>query len=371
MILYILTLSLLVLSTFYGFYFIFGVFYGRHEDLNKYAKSNYMPTVSLVIATYNEEKIIYKKIQNILDLEYPPEKLEIIFVDCSNDKTKEIIEQFKQESAFNIKIIHEPTREGLPHALNLGYSNASGDVVIKSDCDIILMRDSIKAIVNFLGDKSVGCVSGIGIADNDLEAAYRNTQTKLRIAESNLYSTYLFDTFCCFRRSLIEPLEFDSMADDAELSLKIIRKGYKSLLNPKAKFYENCASSFGQRRKQKDRRAEGHIRLILKNIDLLFNPKLGKFGFMIFPSIFFMMVISPWIIMAALITGFITSIQLFRHYSLIFLLIIPLLIFIAFRAPFLAVIGSFIDSQLSLIIAQLRIASGKHAYIWNKIERTA
>ncbi len=369
LILYTFLFLINVFILFYGYYYIFGIMYGCSKKLDKYEYIDFKPKVSLITATYNEAAIINYKIKNILELTYPPEKLEIIFIDCSNDTTTNILCEFKNKSPLDIKVIHEVERKGLASALNLGYSFARGDLVIKSDCDIFLKPDSIENIVSFFGDNRVGCVSGIGEVDIDLEKSYRSIQTQLRIAESNLYSTYLLDTFCCFRRNLIEPISPNSVADDAELALKIIRKGYKSLINPKAKFYESCASSFRDRRKQRDRRAEGHIRLLLENIDIIFNPKFGYFGMIIFPSIFFMMIISPWWILIIYIIGFLITVQISLYYSLIYLFITIFFIYSLYKVPLMSKPGSFIDSQISLMIAQFGILRRKESFIWDKIDR--
>lgn len=368
-IIYPLSFSFVTLIIFYIFYYTLGYLYGKDSMLDKYRTGSYIPKVSLITATYNEEKIIKNKLENILKLDYPHNKMEIIFIDCSNDNTLKILNSFKDQSNLDIKIIHEDIRKGLAYALNLGYSIATGDVVVKSDCDILLKPDSINHIVSFLEHSEVGCVSGTGIADNYLEMSYRNIQLKLRIAESNLYSTYLFDTFSCFRRELIEPIDDESMADDAELALKVIRKGYRALMNPKAQFYETCPMSFKERRKQRDRRAEGHVRLLLKNMDIFLNPKFGLFGILIFPSIVFMMIISPWLTLMTLILSFIMLSLLLKKFWIFSTILILVLIFISYKLSILSSIAVYLDTQLSLIIAQTRILFGKKSYIWEKNDR--
>jgi len=362
---YILLFLYGTIVLFYSSYYVFASFYGGNKNLIKYEHDEFKPRVSIVIATYNEESTINYKLKNILELSYPKEKLELIFVDCSNDRTPETLNAFKENSALNIKIIREEERTGLASALNLGYSLATGELIVKSDCDTFLKSDSIDNIVSFFGDESVGCVSGVGIVDVEFEKAYRDIQIKLRIAESNLHSTYLLDTFSCFRRDLIEPIKKDSAADDAELALAIIKKGYKSLINQKAKFYEHCPSRFKERRKQRDRRAEGHIRLLLQNTDFLFNTKYGYFGVFIFPSIFFMMIILPWMILATIIVS-VYALLIINNIIAFFLFVI---LIISYNRSFLKILKVFLDTQLSLITAHIRILLGRQSYMWEKIIR--
>lgn len=93
------------------------------------------------------------------------------------------------------------------------------------------------------------------------------------------------------------------MADDAELALKIRKKGYKTVYSPAAIAYEVSPISLKSRIDQKSRRAQGHIRLIFQNLDVFLNPKLGKFGLIIFPANFFMMILSPWLILLTMVFG--------------------------------------------------------------------
>jgi len=351
-------------------YYIFGKVYGDVQKLFKYNVENFFPSISLIVPTFNEEKIIDEKIKNLFDINYPPEKMEIIFMDCSTDGTTNKIKDFQKTSTCKINLVHDSKREGLSEALNRGYSMATGEIVIKSDADIIMEPDSVTEIVKFLGNNDVAGVSGIGLTDSNFDNTYGKVQVNLRIAESNFYSTYLFDTFCAFKKELIDPIRKDSAADDAEVAINLIRKGYKTLVNPNAKFHGRSTKKFSERRKQKDRRAEGHIRLILQNADMLFNKKYGKFGLFIFPMIFWMMILTPWFSILLLILLFsVIWVMMGFVYLLIGILLIISIIIVSYKFLFLSRLGVFIDSQLSLILAQFKVISGKKTYKWEKVER--
>jgi len=354
----------------YFSYYLFGKVYGKVERLSKYNVENFFPSISLIVPSYNEEKIIDEKINNLIDINYPREKMEIIFMDCSTDGTTNKIKNFQKVSKCKINLVHDSKREGLSEALNRGYSMANGEIVIKSDADILMESDSIMEIVKFLGNNEVAGVSGVGITDSDFDNTYGAVQVNLRIAESNFYSTYLFDTFCAFKKELIDPIRKDSAADDAEIAINMIRKGYKTLVNPNAKFHVKSTKKFSERRKQKDRRAEGHIRLILQNADMLFNKRYGKFGLFLFPMIFWMMILTPWFSILLLILFFsvIWTMMGFIYLLIGIFLIISIIIF-SYKFLFLSKLGIFIDSQLSLILAQLKVISGKKTFKWEKVER--
>jgi cellulose synthase/poly-beta-1,6-N-acetylglucosamine synthase-like glycosyltransferase len=366
--LFIVLLSVLV--TFYSGYYLFGLRYGK--SIRYGSSETYMPKVSLIVATYNEEDIIGKKIENILEIDYPKDKLEIVFVDSSTDNTLQIIKGFKETSGLSVQILEEKVRKGLASALNLGYGSAKGDIVIKTDCDMFLEKNSIKEIVKYFSDPQVGAVTGRVIISNEcnVEIGYRNVFETLRIAEANLDSTYLFNPFCAFRKDLIEPIDPKSVADDAELALKIRKKGYKTIYSPNAIAYESSPTSFKGRISQKSRRAQGHVRLLFQNLSILFNPKFGKFGMIIFPANFFMIVLSPWLILLTIIFAILYVGFTFGLFNVIlFVTFVVLLSSFVYWKSTPKVVAGFLDAQINLLIGIIKLAIKGPDFMWSKEHR--
>jgi len=361
---------LFILFAFYVGYYLFGFHYGKNVATAK--NEAYMPKVSIVIATFNEEEKVEKKIEDTVGLSYPKEKMEIIFVDSSTDRTRQIIRQLKDQYGLDIILFEEEERKGLASALNTGYALASGEIVIKSDCDLLLDRNSVKEIAKYFSDPSIGAVSGAirVLNQSDLEIGYRTVFERLRLAEANLDSTYLFNPFSAFRKKLIQPIDRKSVADDAELALKIRQSGYRTIYSPTAVTYEVSPTSIRERIRQKSRRAQGHIRLIFQNLKMLLNRKYGKFGLIIFPANFFMIILSPWLILLTLITGFIYL------YSLLGLLLssIAALIFltsitIIYLKAKPKTVAGFLDSQLNLLIGFVKLIVTGPEFKWAKDKR--
>ena len=361
---------LFILFAFYVGYYLFGFRYGKNVH---YVKSEvYLPKVSMVVATFNEEEIVRKKIENIISLNYPKENLEIIFVDSSTDTTRQIIREFKEKSDLNIILFEEGERKGLASALNTGYALASGEIVIKSDCDLLLDENSVKEIVKHFSDPGIGAVSGAirVLNQSNIEIGYRTIFERLRLAEANLDSTYLFNPFCAFRKKLIQPIDRKSVADDAELALKIRQSGYRTIYSPTAVTYEVSPTSIKERIKLKSRRAQGHIRLIFQNLKMLLNPKYGKFGLIIFPANFFMIILSPWLILFTLITGFIYLYSLLGLLlSSITILIFLTLITIVYLKAKPKTVAGFLDSQLNLLIGFVKLIVKGPEFKWAKDKR--
>lgn len=326
-------------------------------------KNENKPTVSIVIPTYNEELLIGKKLDNIFELEYPHELIEVVIIDSSTDNTPEIIRNY-QKKYNNIRLIDERERAGLATALNKAYAAAKNQIVVKTDCDSFLHKDALLHMAANFADPEVGGVCGkqVVINKSKVEEGYRSIQSKLQIVESWLDSTIIFHgPFSAYRKELIVPIDPASLADDSELAVKIRKQGYRTIIDPDIMFYEASQSRFFKRRMQKDRRGKGLIRLLLQHKDVLFNPKYGKYGLVVFPMNYFMMIVSPYLLLALFLS------VLFAVYSYTMPGAIGLcVVVIAFiylgqadKLFILEPIYSFVDTQISLLVGGLGLVFGK------------
>jgi len=251
--------------------------------------------VSIVIPTYNEEKTIIKKLENTLELNHPKNDLEIVIVDCSDDKTPELIEDYFRGHGEGVELVldHEDERRGLPYGLNKGYSIATGEIIVKTDCDAMLDEDALKHALSSFEDDRIGCVTGRAVPiGSKSEESYRDLNARIQLLESRIDSTIIaHGPFTAFRRRLLKKIDDDSLADDSELSLKIRKQGYRSILNPEVIFYEKTSEE--GREEQKARRASGLVRLMWRNKTLFLNPKYGLYGLVVFPFNFSTIVVLP------------------------------------------------------------------------------
>ncbi len=333
------------------------------------AKNENRPTVSIIIPTYNEELIIGKKLDNVFELNYPLELIEVVIIDSSTDNTQKIIWNY-QEKYDNIRLINEGERAGLATALNKAYAEAKNQIVVKTDCDSFLHKDALLRMAANFADKKVGglCGKQVVINQSKVEEGYRSIQSRLQIVESWLDSTIIFHgPFSAYRKELIVPIDPFSLADDSELAIKIRKQGYRTIIDPDIMFYEASQSRFFKRRRQKDRRGKGLIKLLLQNKDILFNPGYGKYGMVIFPMNYFMMILSPY-----LLIGFFLSIMFVVYsYTLsgAILLSAAAIVFLYLgQADKLLIFEpaySFIDTQISLLLGGLSLIFDKKSKgIW-------
>lgn len=325
-------------------------------------KSEQRLSISIIIPTYNEELLIGKKLDNIFKLVYPSELIEIMIVDSSTDRTPEIIKEY-QKKYNNIKLISQK-RSGLATALNTAYAAAQNEIVIKTDCDSMLEKDALKKVSSDFADPEIGGVTGkqVVINESKVETGYRSLQSRVQIVESWVDSTIIFHgPFSAYRKNLIKPIDTDSMADDSELAIKVRKQGYRTVIDPDILFYEASQSAFFKRRKQKDRRGKGLIRLLLRHKDVLFNPKYGNYGNIVLPMNYFMMILSPYLILLLFAISFYLLFQYDQMIAALVFFLLVLFIYLgqANKLYKLEPAYSFLDTQISLLIGGLSLIFGK------------
>jgi len=319
--------------------------------------------VSVVIPTYNEEKLIRKKLENIFSC-YPRKLTEVIVVDCSADKTAEIAGSIAKKG-FPVRVFKEKKREGVAQALNYAYSKAKGEIVVKTDCDSLWPKNALEEAVADFADERVGAVTGAAITqeENSLEKNYRSFQKSSQAGESKIDSTVIFHgPFCAFRRSLIEKVDPQSIADDTEEAIKIRLRGARTILDPSVTFFE-LSPTGAERLEQKSRRAHGLIKAFLQHAFVLFNPGYGLYGLLIFPANFFNVVAAPWLLASAF--G-LAAIEAMAFSSL------PALIVLAAPVALLPVpqFRSFFDLQLSSAKGMVSFIFSKKEFVWKKSDQT-
>jgi len=233
------------------------------------------PTLTLVVAAYNEEDLILEKIQNTLALNYPKEKLALLFItDGSSDKTPDLIAGFT-----DIKLMHSPARNGKIHAIHRAMHEVDTAVVVFTDANTFLNKDALLLIARHYADPKVGAVSGEKRVMQDEvsdatagEGFYWKYESALKKWDSELYSVVgaageLFSV----RRSLYQQVESDTILDDFMISMLIAQQGYRIIYEPDAYASELSSDNIKEELKRKVRIAAGGIQSILR-LKKLFLP---------------------------------------------------------------------------------------------------
>ena len=147
---------LLIFYTYVGYpvlVYLFSLFLKR--DIRK---EKFCPTVSILMSVYNEQNNIEQKIKNLMQLDYPKEKLEILIgSDGSTDNSETIISKYANNG---IKLYKQDTRKGKPSMLNILAAQSQGQILVFTDARQRLRKDCLKMLVRNFSDDSVGSVSG-------------------------------------------------------------------------------------------------------------------------------------------------------------------------------------------------------------------
>jgi cellulose synthase/poly-beta-1,6-N-acetylglucosamine synthase-like glycosyltransferase len=198
------------------------------------------PSVSVIIAAYNEERVIDWKIRNTLGLDYPKDRFEVIVAsDGSNDRTAEIARSFVPQGVVSL---HEPARRGKTAALNRGVRQARGEIVVFSDANNEFSPDAIRRLVRHFGDPSVGGVCGAKrikpAAERESSAGdslFWRYESAIKVAESRIGTINNADgEIFALRRSLYKPVPEHIINDDAEITLDLIEQGKRIVYEPGA-----------------------------------------------------------------------------------------------------------------------------------------
>jgi cellulose synthase/poly-beta-1,6-N-acetylglucosamine synthase-like glycosyltransferase len=327
------------------------------------------PTVSIVLPTYNEERIIRAKLEDLLRLDYPMQKIELVVVDSSTDETRSLIrEHFQDVDAPELVLIEENERRGLAPALNEAYEAAKHDMVVKTDCDSKLTADVLREAAANLADDEVDAVTGRNVevlGGSEVESGYRDVQAHIQQLESHLDSTLIFHgPFCAFEQDALVPIDPVSLADDTELALKIRRQGGRVVYDPEVHYMEASHSRFLKRRRQKDRRAMGLIRLLVQHRDAL--GKYGMYGKAVLPFNWWFMIVSPWLLAGTFVVGTIGIIAQFGVFGAVLPLGVGLFTYLGQRdllGPAQPLYSLF-DTQVSLLRASVELLRGRGDGTW-------
>lgn len=335
-----------------------------------------LPRVSLIVPVFNENKVLEKKIENLQQLSYPQDKLEIIFVDGgSTDGSIQTIKDAVVRVDLDIKLIEQGRRMGFNKAVIDGFEKSSGDVISIPGAESMYAPDALKLLVQPLSDERIGAVNGRQVIENlseslspKLEHAYRHMQDFLREAEDNIDT--LFDVkgeIVAGRRRICEELvrnpDFQNKGCiDACLFFQARKDGYSTLYQPNAVYHELSPRSFKASFKQRYRRAATLIQNMLIFKDMIFNRKYGLFGMLIMPAHFLMLIVLPYLFLVGLISFSVLQIAYFPSLYLIGFAFGALLLL------FSKTFQTFCQLQIVLVTSHLRMLKGVETQKFEKLE---
>jgi cellulose synthase/poly-beta-1,6-N-acetylglucosamine synthase-like glycosyltransferase len=204
------------------------------------------PRVTLVISAFNEAAVIRRKIENALELDYPPDLLDVAVIsDASHDGTDEIVESFPPD---RVSLRRQRERRGKTAGLNNEVPALAGEIIVFSDANAIYRADAIRNLVRNFADPEVGCVTGearyvegTGTTADAGEHAYWDYEMGLKRLETAVGSMVGGDgAIYAIRKHLWQPLP-ESAINDFLNPLQIVAAGWRNVYEPEAVAFEETA----------------------------------------------------------------------------------------------------------------------------------
>lgn len=338
------------------------------------------PAVALIIAAYNEADRIAAKLDNTLELDYPPGLLEIIVAsDCSDDGTDAIVRQYALRDQ-RVRLVRSPQRRGKEHAQYCAIGSAKGDILVFSDVATHLPRDAVARLVNYFGDPVVGAVSSEDrfiSQDGTIvgEGAYVRYEMWLRRQESTRSGLVgLSGSFFAARKSVCNPWDIYSPSD-FNTALNCVQHGMIAVTAPDVLgYYKDIAD--GSREYQRK------VRTALRGMTALFRHRevLNPWRYRGFALQLWSHKVMRWAVPWALLLLFGASLMLWQQGPVYALALGVQLVFyglglLAWLVPAtrafgpLRIVFFFLQVNVALAEAFVKLLSGERMYVWQPSRR--
>ncbi|MBF0478091.1 MAG: glycosyltransferase family 2 protein [Candidatus Omnitrophica bacterium] len=267
----------------------------------------FIPSVSVVMSVWNEEKVIKDKLLNLLAMDYPVDKVEILVgSDGSTDSTPELVYQFKDE---RVRFFDYQERRGKMSVLNDLVKEARYDIVLFCDARQRFAPDVIKELTANFADPKVGCVSGeLVIEDNGTGASqgvgmYWTYEKFIRREESGIHSIMgATGAIYAIRRELFKNVPTHIVLDDMFIPFSIIQLGYRAIFDPSAKAFDKAVQNSDEEFRRKVRTLAGNFQIFLL-FPGIFNPLKSPIAWQLFSHKFLRLKI-PFLMVLLFIINF-------------------------------------------------------------------
>ena len=338
--------------------------------------TNYLPSVTLIITVHNEESRIKEKIKNTLELDYPRDRLQIIFAsDASTDSTDDIVTSYADRG---INLVRQPMRKGKESAQKYAIEQASGDIIVFTDVATMLEKDSIKNIVSNFADPSVGCVSSEDRFIDEHgnlsgEGFYVKYEMWLRSLESKVNSVVgLSGSFFAARKEICTDWPIDIPSDFNTL-LNSIKLGFRGISDPLSiGIYKNIKNE-KKEFMRKVRTITRGISALMANMGLLNPMHYGIFSWQLISH-----KLMRWKVPFFMLTALFTSIYLALRSGFFRLVLLAELAFYAlaglgYRAtsihPIFKIPYYFVQANLAASYAWIKYFKGERFTTWTPSNR--
>jgi cellulose synthase/poly-beta-1,6-N-acetylglucosamine synthase-like glycosyltransferase len=390
---FILAISLVALGIALGEYVLYNlviVFAG----LLRYPRRDFdfTPPITVVIPAYNEERHLGRRLENVLASDYPRELMEVIVVDDgSTDRTAEVAREFEDEG---VRLIRSEERRGKIYVQKMAFSEANADIVCITDATVVTPPDALRKLASHMADAQVGAVSArIRVRNRDVNYLTRvaqflfDIQNAQKFGESMLDSAAgLFGQFSLVRREAVGDFSTDVIYEDREFGIALRERGFRARLEPGATAGYHAAETLDDFSRQKQRNIGAMTQSLARHRNLLFNPRYGWYGLLIFPEYSLFRMLRIYLLAVSFVGAFV-YVAAFEPASAVALLVsmtgavfVAYVVGTALLAPLVAEPGRFLLDiftaipamalvALHLATAVVRYFRGDFTALWERVKR--
>lgn len=344
-----------------------------------------LPSVSILISAYNEEKVIEERIENIKNLNYDFSKVELIIgSDCSSDKTEEILSRKSIEHSW-IKVSNYKNRRGKAAVLNDLADLAKNEILVFTDANTRFEQDALLKLVSQFSCEKTGGVCGKLILEEpkddydttNRERLYWKYETKLKELEGRLGLLISANGgIYAIRKKLFQKFpDKYAVTDDLYQTLAVLNQNFDFIYKVQAVAHEDISKEIISEFRRKVRFAATNYQTILFFKSLLFNKRIFL-SFALWSH-----KILRWLVPAMAILLFITSLLLANSHQIYFIVfIIQACFYLAALIGFLfhkmklngsvfSIIYYYTLTNLALLVGMFKFLAGKHTYTWDSTPR--
>ena len=355
-------------------YPIFAYLLSRLRAVPVRKQRDYTPRLSVVVPCYNEVEHVEGKVRELLQLEYPRDLTQLVFIDSgSTDGTAQALRRFA--CMGSITLIEQPERRGKCSAINEAVRYANGQVIVLTDADARVQPSAIREILANFADPRVGAAVGdLSITGRSFvgamnQAFYRLFRQKPREWESMLDSaSFLSGETLAIRRGLIDSLNEDTISDDLEILFTIRKKSYRCIVESNARTFERDVETVVGQISHKRRTFAGTLQAFSRHRDAFLKGHLGLFGMMIAPMYALRIIVAPFLLLLAQVS-FLAMIALSPSFLTVlagaFIAFIALYANSTTRKFALSILYGFIV-QAAIVLGLYDYITGRYRVLWAK-----
>ena len=249
-----------------------------------------LPSISILIAAYNEEKVIGEKIRSVLEGNFPLEKIEILVgSDASTDQSNGIVQALQEKHpCLQLSVFKE--RQGKPGIINQLAEKARGEILVITDANVMLDRDTLPELVSCFREKNIGLVDSRmvnteankeGISRQ--ERFYISREVRIKHHESLIWGAMMGPFGGCYavRKSLYQPVPANFLVDDFFINMCVLKQRFSCISKLEAMVYEEASIDSREEFRRKKRISAGNFQNLSRFWSLIFRGKRGV-GFCFF-----------------------------------------------------------------------------------------